>query len=66
MNNKYANYLKQEKLIDAAAEFGNAGYDLDDSLIDEIYGEWASVCSDLVDEIFKRHPEIVEELKNEE
>lgn len=66
MNNKYANYLKQEKLIDAAAEFGNAGYDLDDSLIDEIYGEWAGVCSDLVNEIFKRHPEIVEELKNEE
>ena len=66
MNEKYANYLKQGKLIDAAAEFGNAGYDLDDSLIDEIYGEWANACSDLVDEIFKRHPEIVEELKNEE
>ena len=66
MNNKYADYLKQEKLIEAAAEFGNAGYDLDDSLIDEIYGEWANACSDLVDEIFKRHPEIIEELKNEE
>ena len=66
MNNKYANYLKQKKLIDAAAEFGNAGYDLDDSLIDEIYGEWANVCSNLLNEIFKRHPERVEELKNEE
>lgn len=66
MNSKYADYLKQEKLINAVAEFGKAGYDLDDSLIDEIYGEWAGVCSDLVDEIFKRHPEIVEELKNEE
>lgn len=66
MNEKYAVYLRQEKLIDAIAAFGNAGYDLDDSLIEEIYGEWANVCSDLVDEIFKRHPEIVEELKNEE
>lgn len=66
MNKKYADYLKQEKLIDAAAELGNAGYDLDDSLIEEISDEWANVCSNLVDEIFKRHPEIVEELKNEE
>lgn len=66
MNDKYSDYLKQEKLIKAVAEFGKAGYDLDDSLIDEIYGEWAGVCSDLVGEIFKRHPEIVEELKNEE
>ena len=66
MNEKYANYLKQEKLIDAIAAFGNAGYDLDDSLIEEIYGEWAGVCSNLLNEIFKRHPEIVEELKIEE
>ena len=66
MNDKYEAYIKQEKLIEAAAEFGKAGYDLDDSLIDEIYGEWAGVCSDLINEIFKRHPEIVEELKNEE
>lgn len=66
MNDKYEAYIKQEKLINATAEFGNAGYDLDDSLIDEIYGEWADVCSNLLNEIFKRHPEIVEELKNEE
>ena len=66
MNDKYADYLKQEKLINAVAEFGKAGYDLDDNLIDEIYNEWASVCSNLLNEIFKRHPEIVEELKNEE
>ena len=66
MNDKYEAYIKQEKLIKATAEFGKAGYDLDDNLIDEIYGEWAGVCSDLVNEIFKRHPEIVEELKNEE
>lgn len=66
MSDKYEAYIKQEKLINAAAEFGKAGYDLDDSLIDEIYGEWADVCSNLLNEIFKRHPEIVEELKNEE
>lgn len=66
MNEKYEAYIKQEKLINATAEFGKAGYDLDDSLIDEIYGEWANVCSNLLNEIFKRHPEIVEELKNEE
>ena len=66
MNDKYEAYIKQEKLINATAEFGKAGYDLDDSLIDEIYGEWADVCSNLLNEIFERHPEIVEELKNEE
>lgn len=66
MSDKYEAYIKQEKLINAAAEFGKAGYDLDDSLIDEIYGEWADVCSNLLNEIFKRHSEIVEELKNEE
>lgn len=66
MNDKYEAYIKQEKLINATAEFGKAGYDLDDSLIDEIYGEWADVCSNLLNEIFKRHPEIVEEFKNEE
>lgn len=66
MNDKYEAYIKQEKLINAVAEFGNAGYDLDDSFIDEIYGEWAGICSNLLNEIFKRYPGIVEELKNEE
>lgn len=66
MNNKYADYLKQEALMDAIAKIGEAGYDLDDNIIEDIFDEWTNVCSDLLDEIFKRHPEIAEELKNEE
>ena len=66
MNEKYSDYLKQKKLINAIEDFGEAGYDLDDNIIEDIFCEWPNACSDLLDEIFKRHPEIVEELKNEE
>lgn len=66
MNEKYSDYLKQEKLIKAAVKFGKAGYDLDDYIVEDIYNGWTNACSNLLNEIFKRHPEIVEELKNEE
>ena len=66
MNNKYVNYLKQKTLLNTMAEFGKGGYDLDDYIVEDIYNGWTNACSDLLTEIFKRHPEIVEELKNEE
>ena len=66
MNNKYVNYLKQKTLLNAMAEFGKGDYDLDDYIVEDIYNGWTNACSDLLTEIFKRHPEIVEELKNEE
>lgn len=66
MNLKYANCLKQKKFTDTIAELDNAGYSLSDGVIENIRNEYAIACSDLLDEIFKCHPEIIEELKNEE
>ena len=66
MNKKYTDYIKQKTLLNAMAEFGKGGYDLDDYIVEDIYNGWTNACSDLLTEIFKRHPEIVEELKNEE
>ena len=66
MNKKYTDYIKQKALLNAMAEFGKGGYDLDDYIVEDIYNGWTNACSNLLNEIFKRHPEIVEELKNEE
>ena len=64
MNEKYKDYLKWEKVMNALGVFGEAGYDLDDCTIEDITNEWMNVCSDLLDEIFENHPDVVEWLKN--
>ena len=64
MNEKYADYIKQEKLIKAVAEFGKAGYDLDDSLIDEtmeyIERDYAQISVHVLEKLLDVHPEIWE------
>lgn len=66
MNEKYKDYLKWEKAMNAISVFGEAGYDLDDAIIEDIFSEWMNACSDLIDEIFKNRPEIISWLENGE
>lgn len=63
MNEKYKDYLKWEKVMDALRVFGEADYDLDDATVEDILCEWMNVCSDLLDEIFKNRPDVIEWLE---
>lgn len=64
MNEKYKDYLKWKKVMDGISVFGEVGYDLDDAIIEDIFSEWMNTCSDLLDEIFEKHPEIISWLEN--
>lgn len=64
MNEKYENYLKQKKLVDALDELCNVGYDIDDAVAEDILNEWANVCSDLLEFILEENRDVLERLKN--